>query len=62
LVAGVGGMNNEMIKLEGKIGKDMNIIQNTCMMAKSSVDEFKIIIRNMQSTVEKMSAKLVKNE
>ena len=55
-------MNNEMIKLEGKIGKDMNIIQNTCMMAKSSVDEFKIIIRNMQSTVEKMSAKLVKNE
>jgi len=52
----------DMLKLDTKTSQEMNSIKTTCMYAKSSVKEFKIIVKNMESTVVKMSDKLVKDE
>ena len=50
-----------MIELDTKVSKDINVIKNNSMMARTSVEECSIIVRNMQGTVAKNGSKTVEN-
>ena len=51
-----------MIELDTKVSKDINVIKNNSMMARTSVEECSIIVRNMQGTVAKNGSKTVENQ